>query len=80
MDCKSRELYQKICSDTPARSSSRARSRRAEAGGGAPLPLIFLQASCQVLVDNIVMGIGKGSSKKQAEQEAAKIALSKQVK
>ena len=36
--------------------------------------------TCQVLVDNIVMGIGKGSSKKQAEQEAAKIALSKQVK
>lgn len=36
--------------------------------------------TCQVLVDNIVMGTGKGSSKKQAEQEAAKIALSKQVK
>lgn len=36
--------------------------------------------TCQVLVDNIVMGIGRGSSKKQAEQEAAKIALSKQVK
>ena len=36
--------------------------------------------TCQVLVDNIVMGTGRGSSKKQAEQEAAKIALSKQVK
>jgi len=34
----------------------------------------------QVLVDGIVMGIGKGSSKKMAEQEAAKIALSKQAK
>ena len=34
----------------------------------------------QVLVDGIVMGIGKGSSKKNAEQEAAKIALSKQAK
>lgn len=36
--------------------------------------------TCQVLVDGIVMGIGKGSSKKTAEQEAAKIALSKQAK
>ena len=36
--------------------------------------------TCQVKVDNLVMGIGKGSSKKQAEQEAAKVALSKQVK
>ena len=31
--------------------------------------------TCQVLVDNIVMGTGIGSSKKAAEQEAAKIAL-----
>lgn len=36
--------------------------------------------TCQVLVDGIVMGIGKGGSKKNAEQEAAKIALSKQAK
>lgn len=36
--------------------------------------------TCQVLVDGIVMGIGKGGSKKSAEQEAAKMALSKQVK
>ncbi len=36
--------------------------------------------TCQVLVDNIVMGKGSGSSKKAAEQEAAKIALQKQVK
>ena len=35
---------------------------------------------CQVLVDNIVMGTGSGSSKKAAEQEAAKMALKKQVK
>ena len=35
---------------------------------------------CQVFVDNIVMGQGKGSSKKAAEQEAAKMALEKQVK
>ncbi len=34
---------------------------------------------CQVKVDDIVMGTGSGSSKKQAEQEAAKEALSKQV-
>lgn len=34
----------------------------------------------QVLVDGIVMGVGSGSSKKQAEQEAAKVALSKQAK
>ena len=36
--------------------------------------------TCQVKVDNLIMGIGKGSSKKSAEQEAAKVALSKQVK
>ena len=36
--------------------------------------------TCQVLVDGIVMGIGRGGSKKMAEQEAAKIALSKQAK
>ena len=36
--------------------------------------------TCQVKVDNLIMGIGKGSSKKSAEQEAAKEALSKQVK
>ena len=36
--------------------------------------------TCQVLVDGIIMGVGKGSSKKTAEQEAAKIALSKQAK
>lgn len=36
--------------------------------------------TCQVKVDNLIMGTGKGSSKKQAEQEAAKVALSKQVK
>ena len=36
--------------------------------------------TCQVLVDGIVMGIGKGGSKKSAEQEAAKMALSKQAK
>ena len=35
--------------------------------------------TCQVKVDNLIMGKGKGSSKKQAEQEAAKEALSKQV-
>ncbi len=35
---------------------------------------------CQVLVDNVVMGRGVGSSKKAAEQEAAKRALEKQVK
>ena len=35
---------------------------------------------CQVLVDNIVMGTGSGSSKKAAEQEAAKMALKKQVR
>ena len=34
----------------------------------------------QVMVDNIVMGIGSGSSKKQAEQAAAKMALEKQAK
>lgn len=36
--------------------------------------------TCQVLVDGIVMGKGIGSSKKSAEQEAAKVALEKQVK
>ena len=36
--------------------------------------------TCQVMVDNIVMGIGSGSSKKQAEQAAAKMALEKQAK
>ncbi len=35
---------------------------------------------CQVSVDNIVMGVGSGSSKKAAEQEAAKRALEKQAK
>ena len=33
----------------------------------------------QAIVDGIVMGVGVGSSKKNAEQEAAKEALSKQV-
>lgn len=36
--------------------------------------------TCQVKVDDIVMGIGSGSSKKAAEQEAAKEALKKQIK
>ena len=36
--------------------------------------------TCQVLVDGIVLGVGVGSSKKSAEQEAAKVALEKQVK
>ena len=36
--------------------------------------------TCQVLVDNIVMGVGVGSSKKASEQEAARVALLKQVK
>lgn len=36
--------------------------------------------TCQVLVDDIVMGVGVGSSKKAAEQEAAKMALKKQAK
>lgn len=36
--------------------------------------------TCQVLVDGIVMGIGKGGSKKNAEQEAAKRALEKQAR
>jgi len=36
--------------------------------------------TCQVLVDGIVMGEGTGGSKKSAEQEAAKMALSKQAK
>ena len=35
---------------------------------------------CQVKVDDIIMGIGIGSSKKAAEQEAAKEALKKQIK
>ena len=35
---------------------------------------------CEVEVDNIVLGKGVGSSKKQAEQMAAKEALSKQAK
>ena len=35
---------------------------------------------CQVLVDNVIMGVGTGSSKKSAEQEAAKMAIQKQVK
>ncbi len=34
----------------------------------------------EVLYDDIVLGIGKGSSKKKAEQEAAKNALQKRVK
>ena len=36
--------------------------------------------TCQVLVDGIVMGKGVGTSKKAAEQEAARVALLKQVK
>ena len=36
--------------------------------------------TCQVLVDGFVMGIGKGGSKKNAEQEAAKRALEKQAR
>ena len=36
--------------------------------------------TCQVMVDDIVMGVGTGSSKKAAEQEAAKEALQKQVR
>lgn len=35
---------------------------------------------CQVRIDNIIMGVGTGSSKKAAEQEAAKEALEKQIK
>lgn len=35
---------------------------------------------CQVKVDDVVMGKGTGTSKKNAEQAAAKVALSKQVK
>lgn len=35
---------------------------------------------CQVIVDGVVMGEGVGSSKKAAEQEAARDALEKQVK
>ncbi len=36
--------------------------------------------TCQVKVDNIIMGKGTGRSKKDAEQQAAKEALSKQAK
>lgn len=36
--------------------------------------------TCSVKVDEIVMGVGSGSSKKSAEQEAAKEALSKLVR
>ncbi len=36
--------------------------------------------TCQVKVDNMIMGKGKGRSKKDAEQQAAKEALSKQAK
>ena len=36
--------------------------------------------TCQVKVDDVVMGKGTGNSKKNAEQAAAKVALSKQVK
>lgn len=36
--------------------------------------------TCQVKVDDIVMGVGRGSSKKASEQEAAKEALKKQAK
>ena len=35
---------------------------------------------CQVKVDGIVLGKGEGNSKKQAEQRAAKMALTKQAK
>lgn len=35
---------------------------------------------CHVIVDGIVLGEGTGSSKKSAEQEAARIALTKQAK
>ena len=36
--------------------------------------------TCQVKVDDIIMCVGTGTSKKSAEQQAAKVALSKQVK
>ncbi len=36
--------------------------------------------TCQVKVDDVIMGVGTGTSKKSAEQQAAKVALSKQVK
>ena len=36
--------------------------------------------TCQVKIDDIIMGIGRGSSKKAAEQEAAREALKKQIK
>ena len=36
--------------------------------------------TCQVKVDNIIYGKGKGRSKKDAEQEAARVALSKRAK
>lgn len=35
---------------------------------------------CNVLVDGIILGSGEGSSKKAAEQEAARVALTKQAK
>jgi len=35
---------------------------------------------CEVKVDGIVLGTGEGNSKKQAEQRAAKVALTKQAK
>ena len=34
----------------------------------------------QVVLDGIVLGVGKGNSKKRAEQEAAKNAFEKMVK
>ena len=36
--------------------------------------------TCQVVVGDVIMGKGKGHSKKAAEQEAARVALSKQAK
>ena len=36
--------------------------------------------TCQVKIDDIVMGTGTGSSKKAAEQEAAREALNKQIR
>ena len=36
--------------------------------------------TCQVKVDDIIMGIGSGTSKKAAEQVAAREALKKQIK
>jgi len=43
---------------------------------GPPHNKVF---TSQVKIDDMVMGIGKGSSKKSAEQEAARMALSKYV-